>query len=68
MRLSNNRENGGLWAVKFLFRATSKIYSAPSSVEEFALQDDLIGYHTVNGERLSSSQAEPAQAIKSAVA
>ena len=32
------------------------------------LQDDLTGCRTGNGEKLSSSQAEPGQAIKSAVA
>ena len=32
------------------------------------LQGDLTGCRTGNGEKLSNSQAEPAQAIKSAVA
>ena len=32
------------------------------------IQDDLTGCRTGNGEKLSSSQAEPGQAIKSAAA
>ena len=32
------------------------------------VQGDLIGRRTGNGEKLNSSQAEPGQAIKSAVA
>ena len=36
--------------------------------QEVKVQGDWTGYRTGNGEKLSSSQAEPGQAIKSAVA